>query len=255
MKLRILAAALVAWAALCGPAQAAFTVTLKDSVFVSSNHALTSGSFNATAGKILVVLGVGRKAALGDVIGISNTNGDAWTIRECNGGGSTSSFIAYAVTTGFVGGTVSIVDGGAAVFTTAVMSVVEVDGGLGSSVEDTAGYACSGAGGTTTSPSLTSGDPAGTDSLMLSSYGVQTTITGLGYTEDTANGWTQIGVTGGDTNAAGAFGYVVNTGSGTKVHNPTTASRAYRMNTLALFAAAPPAASSAHRGALLGVGQ
>jgi hypothetical protein len=138
--------------------------------------------------------------------------------------------------------------------TSMFINTAQVSGGLGVSPEDSAVRACNGSSSSTTSPTVTSGSPSLAGDLFVSAYGAPSNSSGFTYTNDSGNGWTQLGGTGGNTNGVAAIVYQTNAGAGTKTNNPTTSSAGYALATMAFFDATPPAAGVSGGLGLLGVG-
>lgn len=244
-------------AALCGPANAAFTVTQKTATVNASNASLTTSSQTYTAGTIILVTGFVRLASSSDTFTVTGSVSGAMTVYRCaqSAGGVTptggNSYIAYVVA---AGGAETVNLTASATATALFINTAQVSGGPASSPEDATVRACNGSTGATTSPSTTSGVGSQNGDLIVSSYGAPNNSAGFTYTNDAGNGWTQLGGTGGSTNLVTAIAYQTNAGSAAITASPTTTAATYALATVGFKDASPPANTVSGGLSLRGVG-
>lgn len=224
---KLLALAFLVLSTLVMPAFATVAIIQKSTSNTSSSHSGTAVAINVTAGDYVVVTGEMRGAAVTDVVYITDSVGNSYSVKYCPVGvGNSITFVGVApATTALVSGTVTVADDTASTATANVFIVSSVSGSSG---EDTAVRSCGGAGATTT-PTTTSGTPTQSGDLIVSAYGSPSTSVGATWTEDTTNGkWVAFStISFGSTTAVTNASYIINTGSGAVTHTPTTISKAY----------------------------
>lgn len=219
------------------PALAAWSVTHKSNNHSSSAHTVVVSGLTIAAGHIAWVAVAARPAAAGDAIGVTDSAGNTYTVKQCPVAGSTNNTAAVAVaymTTGLSAGSITVADGAAATATDLYADVSDITGGKTSSIDDSAVAACSVVTNNTT-PTITSGSPSQTGDLVL---GMTQYLTGTVLTDDAT--WTVVANTA-DTNQQFSAAYIVAGAGAVTRTGSLTVSKAWVNAVLAL---APPAAAS-----------
>ncbi len=217
---------------------------------VTSNtaaHSATISSVTVAQNLLIVVSGEMQASANGDAILVSDSAGNSYTVhyyyRSANQGGC---FIAFAIAaTALSSGSITIADTSTTgtKFNAIAAAAYSVSGAATSGTEDTAAFATN-SGGATTSPTITSGTPANSGDLFWAVYG--TPNNNGTYSEDTGDGWTNLqSRLQPSSGASTGIAYQVNSGTGTKAHDPTTSSLGYEQMIVAFVAAASAVALSA----------
>jgi len=255
MKMRALALAIVAWAALSAPALGAPVITPLTSNQVGGSTTLARTGINIASGSYAVAFYMVRENNISNTSTVTDNLGNTFTnTTECNPASSNNTmFAAYRYyPSGLSSGTITLTQ--SVTMTAGVVQVFEVAGLPTSSPEDAVAAACNEVSSTT--PLLASGTPSQAGNALFAMIGRFSSSSGFSDTEDTVNGWNATNYGTGNTNIVGVVTYQINAGSGVVNHQPTmgTAS-AWRHMIVAFKDASPPASGTNSRAALLGVGR
>lgn len=202
-------------------------------------HSGSISSVTVSAGVLVIVVGAMNAHATGDTIVVSDSvNGTTgWTVHTRYRGTNVGcTFVAFSLMpSGLSSGSITVEDTatGSTNFGSLTFQAYSVTGNASSNVEDTAAFNANDSNTGTTTPSIVSGTPANTGDLFVSTYMSLNSVAATGYTEDAA--WSALLAPTGHGSPAqtAAAGYVVNAGSGTKTHAPTTNSVVYAQTIIA----------------------
>jgi hypothetical protein len=222
-----LAAVGLSWLLLTIPAFAGWSAP----TIIQNNNAVAAHSCSnvgsVAQGSFMIEVGGAITNATADAMVVTDNagTGNVWSTAYTSYRTTTINavFVSWAYNTGaFSGKTVSVSDTstGATNFIRAACSLIAVTGG---NSEDTAVRGAN-AGTATTTPTVTSGTPTKAGDLFIVSYHSPNNVTNA-YTEDAA--WTNLVNRNGDSNEQNSIAYLINSGTGTKTHAPTTASQTY----------------------------
>jgi hypothetical protein len=211
-------------------------------------HSLASNAVTIAQNSLILVTGQMTAAGNGNTILVTDSAGNSYTvIQHYRTAASNAAFLAYAIaSTALSGGTVTVADTatGGTNFTHCGFAVNSVTGNATASVEDSAAQA-SNDGAATTSPTVTSGTPGTAGDLFVAVYESASPNTGT-YTED--GNWTNINLKIGSANLMMSAAYLIDAGTSTHTHNPTTTNQNYSQVVTAFKLAV--AASAARPGML-----
>jgi hypothetical protein len=202
---------------------------LGTAVDAGAAHSLTTSTITVTQNDLIFVTGEMQANGNGNAVLCSDSAGNTYTTFSRYRTGTTGvAFVCWAIAaTALSSGTVTVADTstGGTNFTHCTMAVNSVSGNTTSSVEDSAAEGAND-GAATTAPTVTSGTPGTAGDLFVVVYGSISTNANT-YTEDAGHSWTNRNSKIGSTSLTMSSGYLIDAGTSTHIHAPTTGNVTY----------------------------